>query len=259
MLPMPATAAAAGNLFGALPQPQQQLYSRDLPGKQHTLQPVTTGSSVLAIKYNAGVLLVADTLGSYGSMAMFRSIPRVLRVNEATIAAASGDLADMQFLNAVIENHGIDEEIHEHGIAYSPASLHCWLTRVMYNRRSRINPLWNTYIVAGAEKGEPFLGYVNMLGVAFKEDCLATGFGAHLCIGLLRGALERFGGPAGLTREAALEVLESCLRVLYYRDCRAFNQYQVACVPAGKPAEVSGPHFLHTDWSMAKLVKHFTD
>ncbi|PAA51247.1 hypothetical protein BOX15_Mlig022776g1, partial [Macrostomum lignano] len=229
------------------------------PGRQRTLQPITTGASVLAIKYNAGVIMVADTLGSYGSLAKFRSIPRVLRVNDATVAAASGDLADMQFLNTVVENHAIDEEIHEHGIAYSPASLHSWLTRVMYNRRSRINPLWNTYIVAGTEAGQPFLGYVNMLGVAFKEDCLATGFGSHLCLGLLREALDAAGGYAGLTEETATSALEACLRVLYYRDCRAYNQYQLANVPVAKPAQVSGPHFLQSDWSVAKLVKHYTE
>ena len=33
-----------------------------------TTSPIVTGSSVLAIKYRDGVMMAADTLGSYGSM-----------------------------------------------------------------------------------------------------------------------------------------------------------------------------------------------
>ena len=30
-------------------------------------------------------------------------------------------------------------------------ALHCWLTRVLYNRRSKFDPLWNVIIVAGMQ------------------------------------------------------------------------------------------------------------
>ncbi len=33
-----------------------------------TTSPIVTGSSVLGIKYRDGVMMAADTLGSYGSM-----------------------------------------------------------------------------------------------------------------------------------------------------------------------------------------------
>lgn len=34
----------------------------------HTQQPIMTGTSVLGIKYNGGVMLAADTLGECGSV-----------------------------------------------------------------------------------------------------------------------------------------------------------------------------------------------
>ena len=49
----------------------------------------------------------------------------------------------------------IDEECLNDGFGYTPCSLFSWLTRVMYNRRSNINPLWNTYVVAGWHEDEP--------------------------------------------------------------------------------------------------------
>lgn len=49
-----------------------------------------------------------------------------------------------------IESESLDDGHH-----YSPKSLFSWLTRVMYNRRTRINPLWNTVLIGGYEEQTP--------------------------------------------------------------------------------------------------------
>ena len=66
--------------------------------------PLVTGTSVLGIVFNGGVMIAADMLGSYGSMAMMRNMPRVFKVNNSTIIGASGDLADFQFLHQIIQD-----------------------------------------------------------------------------------------------------------------------------------------------------------
>lgn len=48
----------------------------------------------------------------------------------------------------------IDEELLGDGHSYSPKAIHSWLTRVMYNRRSKMNPLWNTVVLGGFYNGE---------------------------------------------------------------------------------------------------------
>ena len=63
----------------------------NFPGKKSTMsmkgprtrvsQPMTTGSSVFAIKYKDGVVMAADTLGSYGSLARYVDLERVIRVS----------------------------------------------------------------------------------------------------------------------------------------------------------------------------------
>uniref|UniRef100_A0A8C3MKH3 Proteasome subunit beta type-4 n=1 Tax=Geospiza parvula TaxID=87175 RepID=A0A8C3MKH3_GEOPR len=169
-----------------------------------TLSPMVTGTSVLGLKFSGGVMLAADTVGSFGSLARFRGISRLLKVNDSTVLGASGDLADFQHLRQLLEQMVIDEELLGDGHSYSPRALHSWLTRVLYNRRSKINPLWNTVLIAGVYGGESFLGYVDMLGVAYEAPSLATGFGAYLAQPLLRAELERererlphAGGGAG--------------------------------------------------------------
>uniref|UniRef100_A0A8V5H098 Proteasome subunit beta type-4 n=1 Tax=Melopsittacus undulatus TaxID=13146 RepID=A0A8V5H098_MELUD len=68
-----------------------------------TLSPMVTGTSVLGAKFDGGVIIAADMLGSYGSLARFRGISRLLKVNDTTMLGASGDYADFQYLAQVID------------------------------------------------------------------------------------------------------------------------------------------------------------
>ncbi|KAE8589029.1 hypothetical protein XENTR_v10022863 [Xenopus tropicalis] len=188
---------------------------------RHTLNPMVTGTSVLGVKFDGGVIIAADMLGSYGSLARFRNISRIMKVNESTILGASGDYADYQYLKQVIDQMVIDEELVGDGHNYSPKAVHSWLTRVMYNRRSKMNPLWNTVVIGGFYNGESFLGYVDKLGVAFEAPTIATGFGAYLAQPLLREVTER---KATLSKEEARALIERCMKVLYYRDARSYNR-----------------------------------
>ena len=65
--------------------------------------PITTGTSVLGTTFDGGIVIAADILGSYGSLARFRECPRVLKVNDNIILGAGGDYADYQYLKDVIE------------------------------------------------------------------------------------------------------------------------------------------------------------
>lgn len=64
---------------------------------------MVTGTSVLGVKFDGGVVIAADTLGSYGSLARYRSVSRLLRVNGTTVLGTGGDYADFQFIKAIIE------------------------------------------------------------------------------------------------------------------------------------------------------------
>uniref|UniRef100_A0A8B9G6G0 Proteasome subunit beta type-4 n=1 Tax=Amazona collaria TaxID=241587 RepID=A0A8B9G6G0_9PSIT len=68
-----------------------------------TLNPMVTGTSVLGAKFDGGVMIAADMMGSYGSLARFRGISRLLKVNDTTALGASGDYADFQYLAQVID------------------------------------------------------------------------------------------------------------------------------------------------------------
>lgn len=65
--------------------------------------PVTTGTSVIAFEYDNGILMGADTLASYGSLARYRDVPRLHKVNKDVVIGCMGDYADYQWLLAIIE------------------------------------------------------------------------------------------------------------------------------------------------------------
>jgi len=148
--------------------------------------PITTGTSVFGIKYKDGVVLAADTLGSYGSLARFPDVERVYKVNDSTVVACTGDYADFQLLKEILEQKQIFADIRGGGANTKPEAVHCWLTRLLYNRRSRFDPLWTTVLVAGMQGDEPFMGLVDYIGTAHKEESVATGMGADIGVPILR-------------------------------------------------------------------------
>ncbi|CAH8575906.1 unnamed protein product [Heterobilharzia americana] len=94
-----------------------------------------------------------------------------------------------------------------------------------------------------------------MIGVSFAENCVATGFGAYLASPILRECLEirAKGDPNNITQEDAIATITSAMKQLYFRDCRAFDTYQMAVV-SKEGAEIHGPLQLKCDWSIAEYV-----
>ena len=48
------------------------------------------------------------------------------------------------------------------------------------------DPFWNSLVVAGIQAGEPFVGFVSMIGVSYSDDYITTGFASQLGLPLLR-------------------------------------------------------------------------
>ena len=65
--------------------------------------PITTGTSVIGFCFKDGVILAADTLGSYGSLARYKNVDRIVKINDKIILAAGGDYADFQFIKSAID------------------------------------------------------------------------------------------------------------------------------------------------------------
>ena len=72
---------APGQLYH-FPGASSSSSSASSSGWQRTQYPSTQGTSVLGVKFEGGVIIAADRLGSYGSLARFRGISRVMKVRQ---------------------------------------------------------------------------------------------------------------------------------------------------------------------------------
>lgn len=201
--------------------------------KVHTQQPTVTGSSVIGIKFDKGVMLAADNLASYGSLARFTNEERLIRVGDETIVGFGGDVSDMQYIERLLEDLEISENYdNEDGrLRLGAKHVFSYLSKTMYARRNKMDPLWNAILVAGFDdEGSPFLSYTDLLGVTYSSPTLATGFGAYLAIPLLRKAVEKEGDEKNLTESEARALIDKCMKVLFYRDARSLDKYTVATV-----------------------------
>jgi 20S proteasome subunit beta 7 len=75
-------------------------------------------------------------------------------VGENTVVGAGGDMADFQYIQSILESLMIEEFEAQDGHGLGPAEIHEYLSRVMYNRRTKLNPLWNSLIVGGFKDGK---------------------------------------------------------------------------------------------------------
>ena len=75
---------------------------------------------------------------------------------------------------------------HFVGCRLLPGEVHTYLTRVMYQRRNKMNPLWNSLVVAGFKDGESYLGTVDSIATSYTDDHIATGYGEYLARPLMR-------------------------------------------------------------------------
>jgi len=226
-------------------------YSMD--AKQHTMSPVVTGATVIGMKYKDGVILAADTLASYGNEARYKDVCRLKKIGDHTLLGAGGEISDFQYLGDLLDEMADEDWLHEDGCSMGPKEYSSYIGRVMYNRRSKFNPLYNQFIVVGKKQDQaPHLMYVDHQGTAFEEDFVATGFGMHLGIPLLRN-----NWKPDMSLDEAKALATKCLEVCFYRDCKAYCKIQIG-VCAGAGVEIGPPtplnHFWgHTAWTENRL------
>lgn len=68
-----------------------------------------------------------------------------------TLMGTSGDISDLQYTINMLKQYEIQEFCHDDGHYMSPTQWHTALAAQLYKRRSDMNPLWNSHILAGID------------------------------------------------------------------------------------------------------------
>lgn len=216
------------------------------------------GGSVIAIKYDGGVLMAADCLLAYGSLAKQPNVPRIRTLGRTSALCCTGDYADFgvmwQELDDLVQESRMDQSATP-SVADEPSSkqLFNYMHRTVYQGRNNFEPLMCKFVMIGSETNAetnettPFIGVCDSVGTRWTEDCAASGMAAYNCLPLMRRALEL---KKNLTRDEAMAVIHDCCRVIFYRECRAINRFQIADATAAK-VTISDPFIVETNFEFS--------
>ena len=66
-------------------------------------------------------------------------------------------MSDFQYIQNMLDELMIDEFTAQDGHALGPAEIHEYLSQVLYARRTKMNPLWNSILVGGFKDGQRYV------------------------------------------------------------------------------------------------------
>ncbi len=165
--------------------------------------------------------------------------------------ASSGDFADLQMLLKKLKDKtDFDAYAEDQAQHYQPKDYCKWLANVHFNKRMRVDPYYNSHIVAGIDSntGEKFLGTVDVYGNNFEGNYLLTGIANYFCNSILDGNVTE-----DLTLEGAKALMAKCFTVLYYRDKTQGDKIQFVTIDNDSNINFEDPHTIESKWDY-----HFT-
>jgi 20S proteasome subunit beta 7 len=113
-----------------------------------------------------------------------------------------------------------------------------------------MNPYFNSTLIGGIDGKVPILASVDQFGTLLEAKYLVTGLGHYFCNSIL--SVEYTKPTEELTRGEAIEMLEKCFRVLFYRDSRNGNTIKFGCMEydnqTNSPVYVEEIKTLSTKW-----------
>lgn len=195
----------------------------DYEDKKFTTSPTTTGSSVVGVKFDKGVIIASDNKISCHGYKKYNNISRISRINTNTIIGSSGEYSDFQEINRILLEKAESDELYNGVDSFlGPKELSSYLSYISYEKRCKMNPYWNTTVVGGIDwDGKPFMNSVDLYGTKYNNTFLVSGFATYFAGPLLEKALPK---DSSISKEKAIELIDSLFRVLFYRDSTAGDQ-----------------------------------
>ena len=188
---------------------------------------VYSGSSVIGLKYNNGVIIASDTLMCYGgSLSLMHSRERIKVLNERTVIGYSGEFSDMQETSRILNELILEDQLetNRNGVM-GPVELGHYLSSLHYYQRNRLDPYLNSAVVGGIDfNGDVVLMQVDPFGTFLTGNYFTTAFANYFACSLLRNEYPK--NPNELTKEQAMNLIRKCFEVLFYRDSKAGDEIQ---------------------------------
>ena len=201
--------------------------NREYDPIKHSQSAVYTGSSVIGLKYNKGIIIACDTLMHYGSsLSLTKCYDRIKVLNNRTLTGYSGEFSDMQETQRILNELILEDQLDTNKNGnMGPVEIGHYLSSLHYHQRNRFDPYLNSAIVGGIDfKGDVVLMQVDPFGTFLTGNYFTTAFANYFACSLLRNEYPK--NPSELTKEQAIKLILKCFEVLFYRDSKAGDVIQ---------------------------------
>jgi 20S proteasome alpha/beta subunit len=149
--------------------------------RQDVQDPLTVAGAIIGVKYDGGIILASDTVITYGTALQFTHVSHFHQLTPTTVIGASGEVADFQELIDILQSYLREAECANHGRPLLASEVYNLIKRIMYTRRSRIDPLVMQVVVAGINAdGSSLLAAVDLYGTFWEDDFVCGGMAAYL-------------------------------------------------------------------------------
>ena len=169
---------------------------------KHSKSVVYSGSSVIGLKYNKGIIIACDTRMCYGnSLSLVSSKERIKALNNRTLIGYSGEFSDIQETTRILNELVLDDQLETNGKnEKGPVELGHYLSSLHYERRNKLDPYLNSAIVGGIDfNGDIVLMQVDPFGTFLSGNYFTTAFANYFACSLLRNNYPK--NPNDLTKE----------------------------------------------------------
>jgi len=171
-----------------------------------------TGTTVVAIKFNKGVVVASDKRASAGAlMIVDKATKKIYEISDTIVMGTAGLVADAQMLAKILSAEVKLKELRSK-IKVTAEEAANLLSRIMYSYK--FFPFYTEIIIAGKDKDDFSIYMIDELGGLTKhDDCIATGSGMMYALGVLEANYRK-----DLTKEEAKELAKKAVLAAIERD-----------------------------------------
>ncbi|KAG0440369.1 putative proteasome subunit beta type-1 [Dictyocoela muelleri] len=168
---------------------------------------VKTGTTILALSFNEGIILAADTRTSMGTYICDRVCNKISKITENIYCCHSGSAADTQMIEKIIKQEIKKIEIMTGKLAsvYSAAKI---CSKLIYNY-----DLLAGMIIAGYDENGFSIYQISLGGSLFKSNWAIGGSGSAYIYGLMDSKYKEMLG-----KDEAVDLARKCIKCSISRD-----------------------------------------
>ena len=179
----------------------------------HSQSIIYSGSSVIGLKYNKGVIIACDTRMCYGrSLELSNTKERLKVLNKRTLIGYSGEFSDMQESSRILEELILEDHLETNGRdVMGPVELGHYLSHLHYGQRNKLDPYLNSAIVGGIDfNGDIVLMQVDPFGTFLSGNYFTTAFANYFACSLLRNEYPKNSNE--ITKDQAIKLIMKCFK-----------------------------------------------